>query len=352
MIKVAFNVEHFSYRGTTDAIFNYANHNEFILKNQSIIVINKNSSKNNFEFVVDKFFQRFEIYVYKDLNDLQNYCLKNGITHFYALKYGKNDGIFLQPPIKNLIHCVYETNEPHGNGQYFGVSQMIDAKNYLHHIVTMHKTNDNLREILKIDKNDVVFGRHGGTDTFNFPNILEIIKIILENIPTVHFLFLPGPLILQDFKHSRIHCLEPSIDGVFKRKFINTCDAMIHCSLLGESFGLSVLEFSYCNKPVITFNGGVFNNKENTQHLKFLGDKALTYNTSQELLNILKNTAINTRENEKKDWRAPILDQLTPEKIMQQFKLLLENDDCIIESPMLSIVQMLKNYKGKINYYD
>jgi len=348
-ITIAFHIQHFDYRGTGDVVYNYAHYNETVLKNQSVIVISKQSLKNNYEIVIDRYMSRFPIYIYEDLNELQQYCLNNNVTHFYALKYGKNDGIVLQPPIKNLIHCVYTTSESHGDGKYFGVSETIDSKEYLYHIVKMNETKQNLRARLNIPENAVVFGRHGGTDTFLFPGIIDVIKTILDTYENVHFVFMPQPDILKQFEHPRIHHLPPTVNPEFKRKFINTVDAMLHCSLLGESFGLSVLEFSYCNKPVITFNGGKFVDKENTQHLKFLGDKALTYNNTQELLSVLKNFLITTRENVKKDWRTPILDQLTPEKIMQKFKLLLENNDCNDNS---SIINMLKNYKGKINYYD
>ena len=50
--------------------------------------------------------------------------------------------------------------------------------------------------------------------------------------------------------------------------------------LVGESFGLSVLDFAYCEKPVITWNGGLWHK----QHLSYLGairDKVLVIRTRQ-----------------------------------------------------------------------
>lgn len=335
MVKIIFHLQHFDYRGTGQVIYDYAHYNETILKNQSIITIQKNIDyKKNYSFVVERFYSRFIIYLYEDLNDLQNYCLKNNITHFYALKYGKNDGIFLQPPIKNLIHCVYTTSEPHGDGKYFGVSETIDPNNYLYHIVKLYDTDENLRKELNIGDNEVVFGRHGGIDTFSLVDCSVLLKAI-ETLGA-RFIFMPKPLTLKDFNHPKIIYLEPTVDPIFKRKFINTCDAMFHFSLLGESFGLSVMEFSYCNRPVITYNGGDFVGRKNQQHLNFLGNKALLYDTESELFEHIKNICQN--KNKFKDNKIDILNQLTPEKIMQDFNKLIEEK--------ININKIIKNYKN------
>ena len=60
---------------------------------------------------------------------------------------------------------------------------------------------------------------------------------------------------------------------------------MLHACNLGESNGLSILEFSYCNKPVITWSGAAWHN----QHHINLGDKAIIYNDKESLERILNN---------------------------------------------------------------
>ena len=67
-----------------------------------------------------------------------------------------------------------------------------------------------------------------------------------------------------------------------KKKFINTCDALLHAIYGGETFGLTCGEFSICEKPVITFGGS-----REREHLLILKDKVITYNNSNEILNIL-----------------------------------------------------------------
>ena len=47
--------------------------------------------------------------------------------------------------------------------------------------------------------------------------------------------------------------MKGSIDDNYKKKFINSCDAMIYARSLGESFGLSCGEFALENKKIISY---------------------------------------------------------------------------------------------------
>ena len=78
-------------------------------------------------------------------------------------------------------------------------------------------------------------------------------------------------------------------------KFINTCEAMIHARIEGESFGLSCAEFSIRNKPIITWNGSPDRN-----HIEVLGEKGIYYSTPQELKDIL----LSFDKQQDKDWNA------------------------------------------------
>jgi hypothetical protein len=90
----------------------------------------------------------------------------------------------------------------------------------------------------------------------------------------------------------------------YKTKFINTCDAMIHARQMGETFGLSIAEFSITNKPIITCLCG------DLEHVHILGDKAILYRSVEELLHIFNH--IQTILKSKQDWRA--YTEYTPEK--------------------------------------
>ena len=62
--------------------------------------------------------------------------------------------------------------------------------------------------------------------------------------------------------------LEKIIDKHKKVKFINTCDAMLWARSGGETFGLSIAEFSIKNKPVFCADVG------SRAHMSFLKNKA------------------------------------------------------------------------------
>ena len=56
--------------------------------------------------------------------------------------------------------------------------------------------------------------------------------------------------------HPNIIYLDPIFDLQEKSNFIATCDVMLHARGGGESFGLSIAEFFFHNKPVLAPNFG------------------------------------------------------------------------------------------------
>ena len=114
------------------------------------------------------------------------------------------------------------------------------------------------------------------------------------------------------YHHPRIIYLNCNIDLEYKVKFINTCDVMIHARSDGETFGLSIAEFSIKNKPIITCPCG------DLEHIKILGTLALKYKTKEELIDIFKN--IKTTISLRSDWNAYRL--YSPEYVMNMFKVI------------------------------
>ena len=113
--------------------------------------------------------------------------------------------------------------------------------------------------------------------------------------------------------------LEKIIDLDEKVKFINTCDAMLWGRNDGETFGLSIGEFSTKNKPIIATPNYKLNPKVDTAHIHFLKEKGVWYNQNN-LYEIL--TTFITEENrldiQQKDWNA--FKEFTPEKVMKIFE--------------------------------
>ena len=102
-------------------------------------------------------------------------------------------------------------------------------------------SDENLRTELQIPKNTVVYGRSGGFSDFNLNIAHDAIKEYIDTDENCYFLFMNTE---RFYEHPRIIYLDRNLDLQYKVKFINTCDAMIHARQMGETFGLSIAEFS------------------------------------------------------------------------------------------------------------
>ena len=89
-----------------------------------------------------------------------------------------------------------------------------------------------------------------------------------------------------------------------------SCDAMIYGQSLGETFGIAIGEFSVNNKPIIAYNGRVWNDN----YKIILGDKALWYLNFEECYNILLN--FNPVEYKNKDLNC--YKEYSPDKVMKK----------------------------------
>jgi hypothetical protein len=311
-MKIAFHTPSIDVRGTCVALYDYANYNELLLNNNSIIItpyLGLNISDN---IAINKFKNRFNIYYYNTLDDLEKILKNNNVNILYTIKYGKNDGIYSKN-IKTIIHCVFDMTDKHGD-IYAGVSKTLankfNSNLYVPHMISLQPSNEcNLRDILNIPKNAIVYGRHGGMDTFNLKFAYNSIIRTLKDNKNIYFIFINTPCY---FAHSHIYYIYQICSEKEKNRFISTCDAYIECGTMGHTFGLSIAEFSIHNKPVIAYNGDDILNKA---HIDILGDKGIYYKTEDELYNILTNFI---PENYKFDY-SKLYDEYKPEKVMKKF---------------------------------
>ena len=285
---VAFLSNKLTLRGTEVAIYDYADYNEKILGNKSII-ITRDYEKINGLFDVDiqaynKFLSRFGVFYYNSREDIDKIIVKRGVTHTFIIKAGtRDDGLFANH-CKNIIHCVFDVSQPHGD-VYAPIGQTINdlyGTKYpvIPHIVTLPDSSENLRTIYGIPENAIVFGRYGGRESFDIKFVHNVIKELVVKRNDIFFLFMNTNIFYQ---HKNIIHLPGNADMIFKRKFINTCDALIHARERGETFGLTCGEFAICKKPVITWAGSC-----EKEHLLILKDKAVIYNNATDLLIILE----------------------------------------------------------------
>lgn len=324
MKTVLFFVRHFTERGTEVAIYDYAKYNEEILHNKSYIVAFTPESNRAHGFCMDrwsydKFKSRFEILEIEDIRrDMPKIIEQTKADVFYTLTHGNYDIYeFWDKSIwqncKTIKHCVYSLACPESD-YYCSISQfgnMHYNTNYpvIPHIVKLPDVDGNFRKELGIPEHAIVLGRYGCYSPFGIPYVKESIIDSLNRDENLYYLFMNTPSFCDP--HPRIIHLERSIDLEYKTKFIQTCDAMLHVSELGETFGLCVAEFSSKNRPIITCNCGA------TEHIRILNDRAIIYNNKEELDNILAN--IREIIWSRTDWNA--YEDYSPEKVMKLFTL-------------------------------
>jgi hypothetical protein len=315
MKNIIFFVRHFTERGTEVAIYDYAKYNEEILNNKSYIVCFKNVKERQ---SYSKFSSRFKILEIENITGITQLIEEYKIDFFYTLNAGgyeedyyQFDNINIWGNCKTIKHCVFSTKSKEGDF-YISISHFLNEKydtNYpvIPHIVNLPESEENLRNELNIPQDAIVFGRYGGIDEFNIKFVYCAIKDLLHEDENVYFLFMNTK---PFYIHPRIIYLDSNINLSFKTTFINTCNAMIHARLMGETFGLSIAEFSSLNKPIITCRYG------DIEHIKILGDRAIMYTSYEELIGIFRN--IRNIISIVDDWNC--YKYYTPQNIMKLFE--------------------------------
>ena len=125
MKKIVFYDNNLTLRGTSVALYNYADYNEKILGNKSIIIAKPDDFIN---LAKNKFTNRFEThFMWYNTAGFQDFMNQNEVNYFYVIKEGSmGDGILLTET-PTLVHSVFCKNEPHGH-RYAYVSDWL-AKN-------------------------------------------------------------------------------------------------------------------------------------------------------------------------------------------------------------------------------
>lgn len=297
-MKIAFYSPHLCLRGTTVAIYDYAFYNELLLGNESLVIYDENDSRND-PSTIEKFRQTLNCLPIKSIAGLDDALTKNKCDAVYIIKCGyRNDGR-IATACKTLIHVIGTApgSERHGDVYAYGSQWLSNHCSggtlpYVPYMVDLPDINKDLREDFSIPPNAIVFGRNGGLDTWNLPFSNSAVERALDHRKDIYFLFQNTPDFLD---HPRIKHAASTSDMVYKTRFINTCDAMIHARHEGESFGLSCGEFSIRNRPVITWTGSPEKN-----HIHTLKDKGIYYANQEELYNIL----CSFTPDPNKDWNA------------------------------------------------
>lgn len=303
MLKVGFYVDRFSFRGTEQAIFDYASGVEEFLGGQSYILSWKRSSEkhdaikqNGVEVwesrssdaqkrFVDRFGERVRLYDSEDeLQEIVSqldllYVIISGMPapHEKDVNVCHITKLLMSQDMPDTFmgcsvgyHFVYW---PSDVGRGAAVGQSVSVRNreerkvqcpVLPHIVrpwpevsrNQGYLRSRMREYLGIPSDATVIGRLGGIDTFNLDFVVDVMRRVLNARPNLFFLFATAPLIVVRSElafHPRIIFVEPTVDDLQRCALIDACDCMLHASANGETFGLAVLEFLSRGKPVASF---------------------------------------------------------------------------------------------------
>jgi hypothetical protein len=316
MLIISFFLYQFSYRGTETATFNYAYYNEKILGNKSIIISPQKIRQDRFnKDVLDKFVKQFgDIRFISSSQDIDPVMEKEKSTVFFVLKSGEDDGVYSKK-FHNIIQCTFDMeNKPKNiKCEYVGVSKSVSRGKVLPHIIDLPylKPESNYRSFLKIPESAIVVGRHGGSDSFN----LQFVERAISRVNDIYFLFAGEKPKIFIREQKNVIFIKPFVDDYIKVKFIQTCDYMIHAFNIGESFGISVLEFNLLGKKVITYGN---RQVRYTNHLDELDDKIL-YNNEDDLIKIFSSLKRYKSIRNDKD------NKFSPQKVMDIFKGMLSS---------------------------
>ena len=315
MKTICFWLNHMGERGMCVSIYDYAYYNQTLLNNKSIILYNKDDT-GAVEEVYKKFSSTFDLFPchISEINDLVK---ATNADILYILKHGIPDEL-MKFDVKTVIHAVFNASYPHGD--VFAVISP-DVHNAADSLVVPHMVNlpsrsNDMREELNIPTTAIVFGRYGGYDQFNITGVQEIVESVARSNPNIYFLFMntrPFCAPLPNIIH-----LDRSVSLDRKVDFINTCDAMLWARSGGETFGLSIGEFSSRNKPIFCMDVG------SRAHIRILGDKAHIY-TIETLESMLLNFVENNQKYITQNWDA--YGEYSPENVMQIFKRVFIDDD-------------------------
>jgi hypothetical protein len=321
-LKIAFYSNQLGERGTEVALYDYAYFNRVILNNESIIIYNRNHVWNNTQ-VIDKFTKKFSVFgISNDGNteELDKILSEEGCDIIYMILYGTM--IRVPTVAKVCIHSVFTCIDTPFGDVYASIAPWVNGNNgrYPHvpHMINLPNHNNDMRNELNIPSDSVVYGRYGGLNEFNIEYVHKIVYDVAKTNSKIYFIF-ANTQIFCDSLPNIIH-LNAIVDLDEKVKFINTCDAMLWARNDGETFGLSIGEFSTKNKPIFATDTGTLGAGA---YVEILKDKGIWYN-EQTLKDLL--IGFNREEYAAKDWNA--YRDYTPENVMKVFK------EVFIDSPL------------------
>ena len=280
-MRIAFHSSYLGYRGTEVALMDYARGAQEVLGQQAFFLMPWAEAADRHP-VAARMREIAPLRFYRSADEREGILREEGADFFYGIKNGWNDGVYSQR-VPTGIHAIFRESEFHGDIYAYVSSWLSDVMahgqaEWVPHMVRLGEAEGDLRTEWNIEPEATVFGRHGGDDSFDIPWVRQLVVETARKNSDVWFLFLNTRPFPGAFGLPNIRFLPATADPVRKRRFLNSCDAMLHGRQRGETFGLSCLEFAMLGKPVLTYGAS-----PERAHLEILGDRAVTYQNAEEL---------------------------------------------------------------------
>src|SRR6266511_5441409 len=283
-MMLGFHTKQLLARGTEVALFDYALAAKELLGHEVRIFVPADRRR-VLPAVKRRFEEHFELMLYDETRSIACDAL-------YVIKRGRPGRITEEIP--ELVHAFDDGSFPHGyryavvsdwvsrhakrkvglpGGRVLEIPRLLKPA-VVPHIVSLPDVDDDLRAELGIPDDAVVFGRHGGLGNFDLEFVQDAVRSVLDERSDVWFVFLN---VHRFSEHARVLHLPEVVDRADVRRFVNTCDYMLHAHRYGETFGLAVAEFAFVGAPVLTFLGS-----PRLAHLDLLSDGLLLGYTDYE----------------------------------------------------------------------
>ena len=237
---VAFYSGHLCERGTDTALYDYADCAETQLHMCSYVLYDI-ASPDNFHGCIERFSARFHdrLIGVRNFDEVDGILAREGIKLLYLIKIVDDRRVLSQlPGVRNMVHAVFFANAPHGD-VYARISPCVprgtnknpQAHNHevpvVPHIVRPgNAVGADLRSELGIPPDALVFGRHGGYETFDIPFVHEVVVQLARTRADIHFVLVNTAGFSDPLPN--IHHLRKTSDPDRKAAFIRSCDAMLH----------------------------------------------------------------------------------------------------------------------------
>jgi hypothetical protein len=341
-MKIAFHSSYLGFRGTEVALMDYAWGNCEVLGHQSLFLLPGKPEAANHP-VIPVMQKIAPVRFYRNSEEREAILREEAVDFFYCVKNGFNDGVFSRT-VPTGIHAIFRESEFHGDVYAYISDWLSQVMAYgraavAPWMVRLAEESGDMRtedreqwavagdqwSELKIPREATVFGRYGGDDSFDIPWVQKTVVETARRNPGTWFLFLNTREFAGAASLPNIRFLPATADPTRKRRFLNTCDAMIHGRQRGETLGMACLEFAMAGKPVLTYAGS-----PELAHLEILGEAAAVYQNAQDLRKLLEDrgrwSEVGGRKSEGGGQRAEDgrrirrFQEYQPEAVMRKFE--------------------------------